>query len=118
MAVELALRTPAAQSEDLRPLLYLIDHRKRVVRKEELLQALWPEQFIEKSTLTQHIFLLRKTLSRHDSQPLAALTPASYDSRRSAARSPTSSSTSPCSSSLSSSPQTAYVRADTGPQWL
>jgi DNA-binding winged helix-turn-helix (wHTH) protein/tetratricopeptide (TPR) repeat protein len=48
-------------------LLYLIDHRERVVGKEELLQALWPEQFIEESNLTQHIFLLRKTLSRHDS---------------------------------------------------
>jgi DNA-binding winged helix-turn-helix (wHTH) protein/tetratricopeptide (TPR) repeat protein len=48
-------------------LLYLIDHRERVVGKEELLQALWPEQFIEESNLTQHIFLLRKALSRHDS---------------------------------------------------
>ncbi|NYF79571.1 winged helix-turn-helix domain-containing protein [Granulicella arctica] len=48
-------------------LLYLIDHRERVVGKEELLQALWPEQFIEESNLTQHIFLLRKALSRHES---------------------------------------------------
>ena len=48
-------------------LLYLIDHRERVVGKEELLQVLWPEQFIEESNLTQHIFLLRKALSRHAS---------------------------------------------------
>jgi DNA-binding winged helix-turn-helix (wHTH) protein/TolB-like protein len=48
-------------------LLYLIDHRERVVGKDELLQALWPDQFIEESNLTQHIFLLRKTLSRHGS---------------------------------------------------
>ncbi len=48
-------------------LLYLIDHRERVVGKDELLQALWPEQFIEESNLTQHIFLLRKALSRHGS---------------------------------------------------
>ena len=48
-------------------LLYLIDHRERVVGKEELLQELWPEQFIEESNLTQHVFLLRKALSRHDS---------------------------------------------------
>jgi DNA-binding winged helix-turn-helix (wHTH) protein/tetratricopeptide (TPR) repeat protein len=48
-------------------LLYLVDRRERVVGKEELLQALWPEQFIEESNLTQHIFLLRKALSRHSS---------------------------------------------------
>ena len=48
-------------------LLYLIDHRERVVGKDELLQALWPQQFIEESNLTQHIFLLRKALSRHGS---------------------------------------------------
>jgi DNA-binding winged helix-turn-helix (wHTH) protein len=48
-------------------LLYLIDHRERLVGKDELLQALWPEQFIEESNLTQHIFLLRKALSRHGS---------------------------------------------------
>ena len=48
-------------------LLYLVDHRERVVAKEELIQALWPEQFIEESNLTQHIFLLRKGFARHAS---------------------------------------------------
>jgi len=48
-------------------LLYLIDHRERVVSRDELLQALWPEQFIEEGNLTQHIFLLRKEFSRHES---------------------------------------------------
>jgi DNA-binding winged helix-turn-helix (wHTH) protein/tetratricopeptide (TPR) repeat protein len=47
-------------------LLYLIDHRDRVVSKDELLERLWPEQFIEESNLTQHIFLLRKALSKHE----------------------------------------------------
>ncbi len=47
-------------------LLYLIDHRDRVVSKDELLEKLWPQQFIEESNLTQHIFLLRKALSRHE----------------------------------------------------
>lgn len=45
-------------------LLYLIDHADRVVSKEELLRALWPNSFVEESNLTQHIFLLRKALSR------------------------------------------------------
>ncbi len=48
-------------------LLYLIDHRNRVVSKDELLEKIWPDQFIEESNLTQHIFLLRKALSRHES---------------------------------------------------
>jgi DNA-binding winged helix-turn-helix (wHTH) protein/tetratricopeptide (TPR) repeat protein len=48
-------------------LLYLVDHADRVVGKEELLRTLWPESFVEESNLTQHIFLLRKALSRHES---------------------------------------------------
>jgi len=48
-------------------LLFLIDHRDRVLNKDELLQALWPDQFVEESNLTQQIFLLRKALSRHES---------------------------------------------------
>jgi len=48
-------------------LLYLMDHADRVVGKDELLRALWPESFVEESNLSQHIFLLRKALSRHES---------------------------------------------------
>ena len=48
-------------------LLYLVDHRDRVVSKDELLETLWAGQFVEESNLTQQVFLLRKALSRHDS---------------------------------------------------
>jgi DNA-binding winged helix-turn-helix (wHTH) protein/tetratricopeptide (TPR) repeat protein len=48
-------------------LVYLIDHRDRVTSKDELLTALWPDQFVEESNLTQQVFLLRKALSRHES---------------------------------------------------
>ncbi len=48
-------------------LLYLVDHADRVIAKDELLRTLWPESFVEESNLTQHIFLLRKALSRHRS---------------------------------------------------
>ncbi len=48
-------------------LIYLVDHANRVVGKEELLRTLWPESFVEESNLSQHIFLLRKALSRHES---------------------------------------------------
>ena len=44
-------------------LVYLIDHRDRLVTKDELLENLWPSQFVEESNLTQHVFLLRKALS-------------------------------------------------------
>jgi DNA-binding winged helix-turn-helix (wHTH) protein/tetratricopeptide (TPR) repeat protein len=48
-------------------LLYLVEHSDRVIGKDELLRKLWPESFVEESNLTQHIFLLRKALSRHES---------------------------------------------------
>ena len=48
-------------------LLFLVENADRVVGKDELLRTLWPESFVEESNLTQHIFLLRKALSRHES---------------------------------------------------
>jgi len=48
-------------------LLYLIDHRTQVVTKDELLTAVWPDQIVEESNLSQHVFLLRKALSKHES---------------------------------------------------
>jgi DNA-binding winged helix-turn-helix (wHTH) protein/tetratricopeptide (TPR) repeat protein len=48
-------------------LLFLIDHRDSVSTKDELLSSLWPKQVVEESNLTQQIFVLRKTLSRHSS---------------------------------------------------
>jgi DNA-binding winged helix-turn-helix (wHTH) protein len=48
-------------------LLFLVNNRDRVVSKEELMQALWPGQFVEEGNLTQHVFLVRKALSRHPS---------------------------------------------------
>ncbi len=44
-------------------LLFLITHAGRVVTKEELLQALWPDSFVEERNLSQHVFLLRKALA-------------------------------------------------------
>jgi DNA-binding winged helix-turn-helix (wHTH) protein/tetratricopeptide (TPR) repeat protein len=44
-------------------LVYLVMHAGRVVTKEELLKALWPDSFIEEGNLSQHVFLLRKALA-------------------------------------------------------
>jgi len=44
-------------------LVYLAAHSGTVVTKDELLSAVWPGSFVEESNLSQHIFLLRKTLA-------------------------------------------------------
>jgi eukaryotic-like serine/threonine-protein kinase len=43
-------------------LLILIRSSERVVLKDDLMKALWPDSFVEESNLTQNIFLLRKAL--------------------------------------------------------
>ena len=43
-------------------LVYLVQHRDRVVTKQELLEHLWPDQFVSESTLTQRLMIVRKTL--------------------------------------------------------
>ncbi len=40
----------------------LIERSGKVVSKDELMQALWPDSFVEESNLTQHISVLRKAL--------------------------------------------------------
>jgi len=40
----------------------LIEHSEKVVSKDELMLALWPDSFVEESNLTQHISVLRKAL--------------------------------------------------------
>src|ERR1700722_6380257 len=40
----------------------LIERGEKVVSKDELMQALWPDSFVEESNLTQHISVLRKAL--------------------------------------------------------
>ena len=43
-------------------LLLLIESRGDVVEKDELMQALWPDSFVEEANLTQNIYTLRKAL--------------------------------------------------------
>ncbi len=44
-------------------LFYLVRNPLRLVTKEELLRAVWPDSFVEEGNLTQNIFLLRKALT-------------------------------------------------------
>jgi Tol biopolymer transport system component/DNA-binding winged helix-turn-helix (wHTH) protein len=43
-------------------LLVLVENSEKVVSKDDLMKAVWPDTFVEESNLTQHIFVLRKTL--------------------------------------------------------
>lgn len=43
-------------------LTHLVTNPGRVITKDELLKAVWPESFVEESNLTQHVFALRKAL--------------------------------------------------------
>jgi len=44
-------------------LLYMVRNPLRLISKEELLHAVWPDSFVEEGNLTQNIFLLRKALA-------------------------------------------------------
>ncbi len=45
-------------------LLALIERRGRIVGKEELMEKVWPDTFVEESNLAQNIYTLRKTLGQ------------------------------------------------------
>jgi TolB-like protein/DNA-binding winged helix-turn-helix (wHTH) protein/tetratricopeptide (TPR) repeat protein len=43
-------------------LVYLVEHRGEVVSKDDLIQNVWPDSFVEEANLSQNVFLLRKVL--------------------------------------------------------
>jgi DNA-binding winged helix-turn-helix (wHTH) protein/Tfp pilus assembly protein PilF len=43
-------------------LVILLERRGQLVRKDELMESLWPDSFVEERNLAQNIFLLRKAL--------------------------------------------------------
>ena len=45
-------------------LVYLVDHAGRLVTKQALMSALWPDSFVEESNLTFTVSALRKALGR------------------------------------------------------
>ncbi len=53
----------------LRLLLYLIENRNRLVRKQELLDAVWPDAMVTENALTRVIALLRKALNEDSHVP-------------------------------------------------
>jgi DNA-binding winged helix-turn-helix (wHTH) protein/tetratricopeptide (TPR) repeat protein len=52
----------ALSPKAFKTLLALVEGRDRVVKKEELLNTVWPDSYVEESNLAQNVFVLRKVL--------------------------------------------------------
>ena len=50
-------------------LLYLIEHRERVVPKDELLQQLWPHEFVSDSVITRAVMKARQAIGDSGKEP-------------------------------------------------
>src|SRR5207249_4709635 len=55
-------------------LAYLLAHRERVVPKQELLEHLWPDQFVGDEALTSCVRTLRQVLGERGRMPLSLRT--------------------------------------------
>ena len=53
----------------LRLLVYLIENKNRLVRKQELLDQVWPDAMVTENALTRAVGLLRKALSENSQVP-------------------------------------------------
>jgi DNA-binding winged helix-turn-helix (wHTH) protein len=53
----------------LRLLVYLIENRNRLARKQELLDAVWPDAMVTENALTRAVGLLRKALNENSQVP-------------------------------------------------
>src|SRR5690242_9666389 len=66
-------------------LVYLVEHCDRVVTKEELLKAIWPNVFVEENNLVQSISALRRILGERKGQNRFIVTVAGHGYRFAAA---------------------------------
>lgn len=62
--------------KDFELLVALVEREGRLARKDELLQRLWPDAFVEEGNLTKHVSTLRKALGEgHGSGPFIETVP-------------------------------------------
>src|SRR5262245_23398593 len=59
----------AVEPKVFQVLLYLLQHRDRVVSKEELLEQCWPEAFVSEAALTRSLTKLRKVVQADRTAP-------------------------------------------------
>jgi DNA-binding winged helix-turn-helix (wHTH) protein len=64
MVLSVEGRALSVPPKALKTLLTLVEHGGAVVSKQALLEAVWPDSFVEEGNLTQNIFLLRRELGR------------------------------------------------------
>src|SRR5215510_8828696 len=57
------------EPKSFRLLQFLIEHRDRVVSKEEIFQAVWPGTFVTDNALTRAIAQVRKAIGDDPKQP-------------------------------------------------
>ena len=50
----------------------LVERPGQIVTREELIEAVWPDSYVEESNLTQTVFMLRKALGRDSGEPYIA----------------------------------------------
>ena len=63
-------KTISLKPKTVETLVALVERRGEVISKDELMNRLWSDSFVEESNLTQNIYLLRKTLGdRADGRP-------------------------------------------------
>jgi DNA-binding winged helix-turn-helix (wHTH) protein/Tol biopolymer transport system component len=62
-------KTIQLEPKVLRLLVYLIENRNRLVRKQELLDQVWPDAMVTENALTRAVGLLRKALSENSQVP-------------------------------------------------
>jgi DNA-binding winged helix-turn-helix (wHTH) protein/tetratricopeptide (TPR) repeat protein len=56
-------------------LVYLVQRAGRLVSKEELMEGVWPDSFVEEANLTRNIHILRKVLGQTDEKILIETVP-------------------------------------------
>lgn len=62
---------PRKRMEVLR---FLVEHAGSTVRKEEIIEQVWPNQFVDENNLTLQVFKLRRDLEEDPSKPVYILT--------------------------------------------
>src|ERR1700675_1626712 len=62
----------------LQTLLVLVQHAGEVVRKEDLLRAVWPDSFVEDTGLTRNISLLRQALGDNGQRLIVTIARTGY----------------------------------------
>src|SRR5687768_3588518 len=54
----------------VKTLAVLVENGHEILSKEDLIEQVWPDSIVEEASLSQHLYLLRKTLgTKPDGQP-------------------------------------------------